>query len=93
MRLDLFLSNTGIIKRRAIARQLCDAGKVRVNNNVSKPAKEIKVGDLLGINLSSGYRLIEVTGLPLKSIPKKEGDKFYLLKEFIPRERRRSSDF
>ena len=93
MRLDLFLSNTGIIKRRAIARQLCDAGKVRVNNNVSKPAKEIKVGDLLGIKLSSGYRLIEITDLPLKNIPKKEGENCYLLKEFIPKERRMSSDF
>ena len=71
MRLDLFLKETRLIKRRTIAKELCDAGKVFINNKVSKPAADVKEGDLitlkLGLRHFSGVAHIEVRGT--KEIP------------------------
>ncbi|MCS7265966.1 MAG: S4 domain-containing protein [Armatimonadetes bacterium] len=47
MRLDKFLQLTGLVKRRTLAKQLCDAGRIKVNGKVAKPASEIRVGDLI----------------------------------------------
>ena len=44
MRLDLVLKHTRIIKRRTIAKEICEAGKVSVNGKVAKPSQEIKEG-------------------------------------------------
>ena len=49
MRLDLFLKETRIIKRRTIAKEFCDRGLVKVNNKIAKPSYEIKSGDVLTI--------------------------------------------
>jgi len=92
MRLDLYLSVTGLVKRRAVARELCDSRKVKVNDQVAKPSRAVAPGDLVAISLSSGYKLVEITGLPQKSISKKEGERYYLIKEFIPREKARERD-
>ena len=42
MRLDLFLKETRIIKRRTIAKEFCDRGLVKVNNKIAKPSYEVK---------------------------------------------------
>ena len=49
MRLDLFLKETRIIKRRTIAKEFCDRGLVKVNNKIAKPSYEVKNGDVLTI--------------------------------------------
>ena len=49
MRLDLFLKETRIIKRRTIAKEFCDRGLVKVNNKIAKPSYEVKSGDVLTI--------------------------------------------
>ena len=41
MRLDLVLKQSHIIKRRTIAKELCDAGKISINGKVSKPSAEV----------------------------------------------------
>jgi ribosomal 50S subunit-recycling heat shock protein len=51
MRLDVFLKETRLIKRRTIAKQLCEMGKVSVNNKISKPSSEVKEGDVVTLNL------------------------------------------
>jgi ribosomal 50S subunit-recycling heat shock protein len=45
MRLDLFLKASRLVVRRSVARQLCDANRVKVNGVAAKASKEIKVGD------------------------------------------------
>lgn len=64
MRLDLFLKETRLIKRRTIAKELCDAGKVSVNNKICKPSAEVKEGDVitlkLGLRPISGIAHIEM---------------------------------
>ena len=66
MRLDLFLKETRLIKRRTIAKELCDAGKVSVNNKICKPSAEVKEGDVITLKLSlrpiSGIAHIEMRG-------------------------------
>ena len=49
MRIDKFLKNARIIKRRTIAKEACEQGRVSINGKVAKPGDEIKVGDRVQI--------------------------------------------
>ena len=49
MRLDLFLKETRLIKRRTIAKEYCERELVRVNDKVAKPSFEVKEGDKIEI--------------------------------------------
>ncbi len=66
MRLDLFLKETRLIKRRTIAKELCDAGKVLINGKISKPSAEVKEGDVVTLNVGlkpvSGIAHLEIRG-------------------------------
>lgn len=71
MRLDLFLKETRLIKRRTIAKELCDVGKVMINDKVSKPSADVKEGDVvtlkIGLSPISGIAHFEMRGK--KEIP------------------------
>lgn len=56
MRLDLFLKQTTLIKRRTIAKELADKGRIFINDKVSKPSTEVKQGDSLRLLL--GNRIV-----------------------------------
>lgn len=58
MRLDLLLKQTGLIKRRTIAKELVDLGKVLINNKTAKPSSEVKENDVLTLKL--GNRILKV---------------------------------
>lgn len=47
MRLDKYLKVSRIIKRRTVAKEACDGGRVSVNGKVAKPGSEVGVGDTL----------------------------------------------
>jgi ribosomal 50S subunit-recycling heat shock protein len=64
VRLDLFLKTSRLIKRRAIAREMCDAGRVLVNGHESKPAKEVRQGDIITLRFASRIMEIDVLGTP-----------------------------
>lgn len=57
MRADLVLKQTGIIKRRVIAKALLERGRVSINDKVAKPSSEVKSDDVL--TLSLGNRIIK----------------------------------
>ena len=59
MRLDLFLKETRIIKRRTIAKEYCDRGLVIANDKVAKPSFEVKDGDNIDIKL--GSKVLSIT--------------------------------
>ena len=61
MRLDLFLKETRIIKRRTIAKEYCDRGLVLVNDKVSKPSLEVKNGDIIDIKL--GAKILQIKAI------------------------------
>ena len=53
MRLDKFLKVSRIIKRRTIANEACDAGKVEVNGKIARASYNVKVGDVIKITLGT----------------------------------------
>ncbi len=61
MRLDLVLKLSRIIKRRTIAKELCDAGKISINGKVSKPSSEVKEGDILTLRLGQKVSNVKIT--------------------------------
>ena len=58
MRLDLVLKQTGLIKRRTIAKEFSENGKVMINDRVAKPSSDVKIGDVL--ILSFGQKKLSV---------------------------------
>lgn len=57
MRLDKWLKVARIIKRRTVAKEVCDAGKVQVNGRPAKAGTELKIGD--EVSLTLGQRTIK----------------------------------
>ena len=54
MRIDKFLKNSRIIKRRSVAKDACDQGRIMVNGKVAKPGTEVKIGDEIFIQFGNG---------------------------------------
>lgn len=63
MRIDKYLKIARIIKRRTIANDACDAGRVTVNDKIAKASYEVKVGDIIEIRFGSNLTKIEVLSL------------------------------
>lgn len=70
MRLDKFLKVSRLIKRRTIANEACDAGRVTVNGKVAKASVAIKPGDIIEIGF--GTRLVKVEVLNIAETTKKD---------------------
>ena len=70
MRIDKFLKVSRIIKRRTIANEACDAGRVLINEKVIKEYAEVKVGDIVEVLL--GGKSVKVEVLSLKETTKKD---------------------
>lgn len=60
MRLDKYLKVSRIIKRRTMANDACDAGRVTVNGKVAKAGLEVKAGDIIEITFGTNTTKIEV---------------------------------
>ncbi|MGI6685120.1 MAG: RNA-binding S4 domain-containing protein [Bacillota bacterium] len=58
MRLDKYLKVSRLIKRRTVAKEVCDGGKVSVNGKTAKAGTEVKAGDIL--ELGFGPRMLKV---------------------------------
>ena len=67
MRLDKFLKVSRIINRRTIANEVCDAKKIKVNNNVAKASYSVKIGDVIEISMAGKTRKIKVLELNEKT--------------------------
>ena len=70
MRLDKFLKVSRLIKRRTVANEACDAGRVMVNGKDAKASYKLKVGDI--IELHFGTKTMKVRVLELKETVKKD---------------------
>lgn len=67
VRLDLFLKTTRLVKRRTVAQEMCDAGRVLLNGSPAKSAKEVRSGDILRLLYASKTIDIEVLAVPASS--------------------------
>ena len=70
MRLDKFLKVSRLIKRRTVANEACDAGRVLVNDKPAKASTAVKEGDILEIQF--GTRNVRVEVLDVKETVRKE---------------------
>lgn len=69
MRLDKFLKVSRLIKRRTVANDVCDSARVFVNNNPAKPAKQLKVGDIISIEYKNATKNFKVLIIPNGNVP------------------------
>ena len=60
MRLDKYLKVSRLVKRRTVANELCDAGHVEVNGKVARASYDVKVGDVIGIQMGPNLTRAEV---------------------------------
>ena len=72
MRIDKYLKNARIIKRRTIAKEACEQGRVLINGKTAKPGDNVKVQDIIEINFSNP---IKIQVLELVDNPKKDDSK------------------
>ncbi|MCL0081117.1 RNA-binding S4 domain-containing protein [Peptococcaceae bacterium] len=78
MRLDKFLKVSRIIKRRTLAKEVCDNGKIKLNDRVAKASSDVKIGDVLEVVL--GNRTLKVKIAVIKdTVPAKEAALLYEL--------------
>ncbi len=70
MRLDKYLKVSRLIKRRTVANEACDAGRVMVNGKVAKASVEVKVGDTIEIGF--GNKSVKVEVLDIQDTSKKD---------------------
>ncbi len=70
MRLDKFLKISRLIKRRTVANEACDAGRVKINGRQAKASSRVKVGDV--IEITFGNRTVRVEVLKIEETVKKE---------------------
>jgi ribosomal 50S subunit-recycling heat shock protein len=71
MRLDKYLKVSRIIKRRTVAKEACDTGRVSINGKAGKPGTEVNVGDIIEIRF--GNRMLKAEIADTSEIVKKEG--------------------
>ena len=77
MRLDKFLKVSRLIKRRTVANDVCDSARVFVNNNPAKPAKQLKVGDIISIEYKNFTKVYKVLIIPNGNVPVNEAISLY----------------
>lgn len=70
MRLDKYLKVTRLIKRRTIANEACDAGRISVNGKVARASYDVKIGDTIEINI--GQRPLKVRVLNVSEYATKD---------------------
>ena len=76
MRLDKFLKVSRILKRRNVAKDACDGGKVLVNEKSAKPSHQLKIGDIVEIFLGGGSIKFKIVSLK-ETVKKEEAETLY----------------
>lgn len=76
MRLDKFLKVSRLIKRRTVANEACDAGRVMINDKVAKASQNVKEGDIIEIAFGSKNVKVEVLDVQ-ETVRKEEAKELY----------------
>ncbi len=63
MRIDKFLKNSRIIKRRTVAKEACEQGRIELNGRPAKPGAEVSVGDTIHVTFGNGSLTVRVEKL------------------------------
>ena len=80
MRLDKYLKVSRIIKRRTVANEACDAGRVEVNGKPTKASYDVKTGDIIAIKFGDKVTKLEVL-LVKETVRKEDATAMYRMAE------------
>lgn len=87
MRLDKFLKVSRLIKRRTVAKEVADKGRVFINDKVAKSSTDVKVGDKIAIQFGNKNVLVQVEALMDSTRKEDAKEMFTILEEkFIKEE-------
>lgn len=78
MRIDKFLKNSRIIKRRTVAKEACEQGRVKINDSIVKAGDNVSIGDIIEISFGTGTMKIEALEL-IEGSKKQDAEKMYKL--------------
>lgn len=76
MRLDKYLKVSRLIKRRTVANEACDSGRVMINDKVAKASTNVKEGDIINIKFGNKEITVEVTNVA-ETVRKEEAQNMY----------------
>lgn len=79
MRLDKFLKVSRLIKRRTVANEVSDMGRVLINGNPAKPAKQIKENDIITIEYANRTVKAQILKVPTTNVSIQEATSLYKL--------------
>ncbi|MEN1966453.1 RNA-binding S4 domain-containing protein [Lentibacillus sp. N15] len=80
MRLDKFLKVSRLIKRRTLAKEIADKGRITINGSQAKAATDVAVGDVLAIQYGQKRLTVEVTALQ-ETVKKEEAENLYKVRK------------
>lgn len=76
MRLDKWLKTSRLIKRRTVAQEACDGGRVTVNDKAQKPGYTVKIGDVIALRFGERVTTVEVLSLT-EHVRKEDAEAMY----------------
>lgn len=79
MRLDKWLKLSRVIKRRTVANEICDQGRVSINTRPAKASTEVKPGDRLEIQFGGKTLKLEILQVPAGQVPARSASELYRL--------------
>lgn len=79
MRLDKFLKMSRLIKRRTVANEVSDMGRVLINGNPAKPAKQVKENDIITIEYANRTVKAQILKVPTTNVSIQEAPSLYKL--------------
>ncbi|MGC5326806.1 RNA-binding S4 domain-containing protein [Brevibacillus sp. SYSU BS000544] len=94
MRLDKFLKVSRLIKRRTLAKDVCDQGRIEINDRPAKASSNVKIGDKLAIRF--GQKVVVVAVDDIKENPRKEeaASLYHVIGEIpVPRDEKEEEEY
>ncbi len=76
MRIDKYLKITRLIKRRTVAKEACDQGRIHINGKLAKAGSDVNIGDIITLDFASGSINVEVLKIA-EHIRKEEASDLY----------------
>ena len=80
MRLDKYLKVSRIIKRRTVAKEVCESGRIKINDKVAKPSTKINEGDIIEITFANRMLNAEIINIA-EHVRKEDAKEMYTILE------------
>lgn len=81
MRLDKYLKISRLVKRRTVAKQIADQGRILINGKVGKSSSELNIGDQLTLNFGNQVLVVKVLALKENAQKNEAGELYQLIAE------------